>query len=426
MSLLVLKLPARQRLVTRAAAAEGAASLRLPSEWAHVFSADGRSAGPLSLAPAALLPKASKVVLVLAEADVSWHRVKIPKAPAQRLRAALGGVLEEQLLDDDDALHLALGPSSSPGQPGWVAATHGPRLKAVLAALEQSGVVVEQVVSSVSPVAADAPARAHFFKPAEAADDTAQLLLATAQGVVSLSTSSGLARALLPAQPAADVPSRSSTVVWSAEPAAALAAERWLGSPLPLLTEAEHLLQSAQTEVNLLQFELASRHRGSRWLRDLGQRLLSPAWRPLRIGLASLLVLQLVGLNAYAWQQQQAVQDKRQAMSELLLSTFPSVRTVLDAPVQMASETARLRAAAGRAGGSDLEALLAAAASAWPAGQGPTAELRFDAGQLTVSSAGWREDETAVFRAQLAPLGLAVRAADGLLTLSRQTEGALP
>ena len=34
----------------------------------------------------------------------------LPKAPAGRMRAALGGVLEEQLLEDDDALHLALPP----------------------------------------------------------------------------------------------------------------------------------------------------------------------------------------------------------------------------------------------------------------------------------------------------------------------------
>ena len=96
-------------------------------------------------------PRADTVVLLLADADVSWHRVDLPKAPAARLRAALSGVMEEALLDDDEALHLALGPGAVTGRPGWVAATHRPYLIAALTAIEAAGRGVAGVVCAGVP-----------------------------------------------------------------------------------------------------------------------------------------------------------------------------------------------------------------------------------------------------------------------------------
>jgi general secretion pathway protein L len=103
----------------------------------------------------------------------------------------------------------------------------------------------------------------------------------------------------------------------------------------------------------------------------------------------------------------------------MLRETFPSVRTVLDAPLQMQRETEVLRAAAGRAGDSDLETLLGAAASAWPEGIGPVQTLRFEPGRLTLAAVGWSEPQVAQFRDRLRPGGWAVDSADGRLMLSR-------
>lgn len=79
-----------------------------------MLSDDGRTVVQAGQSAAALLPRADSLVLVLAEADVGWHRLPIPRAPAARLRAALAGVMEEALLDDDDALHFALAPVPHP------------------------------------------------------------------------------------------------------------------------------------------------------------------------------------------------------------------------------------------------------------------------------------------------------------------------
>ncbi len=418
MSILVIQLPARERLSARSA--DAASGPRLPAELEFVLSADGRKAGQTGRAAPALLPRADSVVLVLADADVSWHRIDVPRAPPARLRAALAGVLEDTLLEDEDTLHFALGPGAVGGQPGWVAVMHRAWLTTALVGLEHAGLAVDRVVASSTPLVAATgqndpqalTARGHFFDTEPGIDSPPWLALAQPSGVVCVRLAGALARAL---QPPADA-----AVQWSATPAAVAAAEHWLGAPVPVMTSAERALEAAQAGNNLRQFDLAARHRGTRALRDLGRRLLSAEWRPVRWGLAGLVAVQLVGLNAWAWQQKRAVDERRQAMVALLQTTHPGVRAVLDAPVQMERETDRLRAAAGRAGDSDLEALLAAAASAWPDGQGPVQTLRFESGRLTVAAPGWGEPQLAQFRERLRAAGYAAEATEGRVTVSRQ------
>ena len=168
MTVLAIQLPPRERLSARVSGPEAASGMRLPTEWPFVFSADGRNVTQTGSAALALLPRADHTVLVLAEADVSWHAIDIPKAPPARLRAALLGVMEDALLEDEDALHFALAPDTQPGRKGWVAVTHRPRLLAALAALEAGGASVERVVSASLPAsiaAAEAePSRGHFFR----------------------------------------------------------------------------------------------------------------------------------------------------------------------------------------------------------------------------------------------------------------------
>ena len=432
MTLLAIQLPSRDRLGARAGAHKAQPGLRLPAEWAYVLSSDGRVATQVGQAVCALLPRADQTVLVLAEADVSWHLIDIPKAPAARLRAALAGVMEEALLDDDEALHFALADGAMPGRRGWVGVTDGRRLAAALAALEAAGLTVERVVPAAAPLpvgAAAAATRGHFHVGGDvegatvAEDEFPWLTLAHPDGVLCVRLAGGLARALLPPEALSDGQLEGQ---WTASPAAASAAERLLGRPVPLLGEAERTLQATRSSVNLRQFDLAARHRGTRALSDGARRFFSADWRAVRIGVAALVLLQIVGLNAYAWQQRQALETKRAAMTDLLKIAHPGVRAVLDAPVQMQRETDRLRAAAGRAGAADLEALLAAAAAAWPDGAGPTQTLRFEAGSLTLAAPGWAEPQVQQFRDRIRGGGYGADFAEGRVVVTRAgSKGAL-
>lgn len=407
MSLLAIQIPARARPPVRPAGDAAPAA-----EFDYVLSTDGRTVSATGRAAPALLPKADTVVAVLADADVAWHRITLPKAPAARLRAALGGVLEDALLDDEGALHLALPPKAAPGQPTWVAAMHKPWLQATLAALEANGITVE----SVLPAAVPGDAASGHFSTDGATDGALALSLVHAEGAARLRTAGTLARALLPPD--------GTPVRWTATPAAAAGAERWLGAPVAVLTESERTLEAAAGGWNLRQWDLAPRHRGMRALRDVGRRLLTPEWRPVRWGLAAFAAVQLVGLNVAAWRAQTSLDAGRAAMGRLLTGTHPGVKLVYDAPVQMLRETDRLRAAAGRPGDGDLEVLLGAAAAAWPDGQGPVQTLRFESGRLILAAPGWGEPQLAQFRERLRPAGLDVELTEGRVTVSRGTRGA--
>jgi len=419
MSTLVVQIPQRPRLRGSAGGAESPSS-DLGTEYNYVMSPDGLALETQGRCAASLLPKATSVVAVLADADVSWHRIKCPKAPAARLRDALGGVLEEALLEDTDDVHLALAPAASAGQPTWVAATSRRWLRGELAALEKAEVFVDRVVPMAWP---DDPPIGHFAETEAESGGAAHgiaLNWAHPDGVASVRLQGGLARALVP-QPAPP------ETRWSATPGAVAAAEQWLGAPVRVMAPGQRLLQAARSLWNLRQFELARRNRGARALRDSARRFFSTEWRPVRIGVIALLIAQIVGLNLWAWHQRDTIETKQAAMQSLVKSVYPNVNAQdvqRDADAVMQRETQALRTLAGKPGDADLETMLQAAASAWPAERPPVDSVRFEPGKLTLSAAGWTDAQVTQFRSLLSPGGWAVESIEGRLTLSRARPGA--
>jgi general secretion pathway protein L len=408
MTLLVILLPAPPR-----------ADAPSPAETAALtwlLSPDGLAVGQRGSSAAAALPPADTVVAVAPAEAVAWHRPVCPKAPANRLRAALGGLLEERLLNDDDDVHLALAPKPVAGAPTWVAALHKPWLRAQLAQLAAAGRVVDRLVPALAPqldAAADAAPAGHFHGPAEITSDASmQLAWSDADGAANLPLTGSLARSLLATWQARGT-------IWSATPAAAAMAERWLGTPVAVRNDADLALAAVRSPWNLLQFDLAPRHRGSLAAGNLWRTLMGPAWAPVRWGLAALVLVQVVGINALAWQQRSALAQQRSLQDSLLRGAHPQVRAVLDAPLQMQRETAALRSAAGVPGDDDFETLLQATTSAWPDGQPPAAQLRFEPGQLSLPAAGWAPPQIDSLRQRLAALGWGLDQSDGRLVVRK-------
>lgn len=418
MNTLVVFLPPRPRL--RASALPGPGADEVSTEYAYVLSPDGVSVGSQGRATPGRLPKASTVVAVVVESDISWHRIALPRAPAGRLRAALGGVLEEALLDDADSLHLAVAPQSTPGSLTWIAAVDRAWFATELGMLEKASVFVDRVVPLAWP---DEPPSGHFSeRPGDSSGEQVQITWSYSEGVVQLPLHGTLARALVPSPP--PVGAR-----WSATPGASLTAEQWLGQPVQVVTPAQRALLASRSLWNLRQFAMARKNRGLRALRDTWREFLSPTWRPVRYGLIALVLVQIVGLNLWAWQQRSTLQAKQRAIVALLQSTFPQVRAVLDAPVQMERETDVLRAAAGRPGDADLEPMLQIAAAAWPSDRPPVDDLRYEPpGKLTLTAAGWAPEQIDQFRNQLTPAGWRVDSEEGRLVITRRaaTPGGRP
>ena len=385
MTVLLVQIPSRPRLQARGVDVGASGLPGSHTNYTYVLSRDGMTVDRVGRCAASLLPKAQQVVAVLADTDVAWHRIVLPKAPAARLAVALSGVLEEALLDDAENSHLALAPDAAAGQTTWVAAINRPWLNAHLAELEKNQNTVDRVVPSSWP---DTPAMGHFSltKDAELEDSEGntqvQLTWSHPQGVAVLPLSGGLSKTLLPSSSHTDMR-------WSATAAAATQAERWLGGPVTVLTSEQRGLQAARTLWNLRQFDLTPSRRGSRWLLDAWRTVLRPQWRPARFGLAAFFLVQLLGLNLWANHLNNRLQEQRRQLTTVLQAEFPQVRAVLNAPLQMESEVQRLRLRAGQTSSSDLEPLLVAAASGWPSDRSPAQDLSYSAGQLNLAASGW-------------------------------------
>ncbi|MEO8836302.1 MAG: type II secretion system protein GspL [Caldimonas sp.] len=419
MSTLIIQLPEHRRLRAGAGREDTGESTRR-REYDYVTSNDGIEFEAQGQAAAALLPKRSLIIAVVQEADVSWHRITLPKAPGARLHSALVGVIEEALLEDAETVHLALAPLATPGQPTWVAAVDKSWLKDELATLGKKGIFVDRVVPMAWP---DDPPAGHFHSPSGSGVGTVAgvyLTWASVDGVATVRLDGGLARALVP-NPAP------ATTRWSAAPMAAQAAEQWLGSPVNLMPVEQRLLQAGRSLWNLRQFDLARRTRGARAFGDWLRQAMSPAWRPVRIGVALLLAAQIVGLNLWAWHQKSAVETRRGAIQALVKKSFPRVGAgdvQRDPAAVMLRETQSLRTLAGKAGESDLEPMLQAAAAAWPGERPPVETVRFEPGKLTLAANGWSDKQIEQFRAALRPAGFRVDASEGRLVVTRGANGA--
>lgn len=340
------------------------------SEHDYVLTADGQTAYAQGRAAAALLPRAQgrgdSVVAVVPARAMSWHLVTLPPhvgrltlgrpADPARLRAVLAGLLEESLLDDPESLHFAVFPGMRADALTWVAVCDRAWLHAAIQALEASALPVARIVPEFAPLAgADAPSTVHVTGGLE----PAQAVLCTARGVMVLPLGTAAAAMLAHAGPVSVI----------AEPAVAADAEQILKQATSLQTLAQRQLRAADSAWDLAQFELSTSVRtrvrkalSDGWLKLLHQR----QWRPVRWGLALVLLAHLLGLNALAIKESLLIAEKRKAINAVLSQTFPEVAVIVDAPVQMARAVSALRQATGLPQGPGLVEVLMATAAADP------------------------------------------------------------
>ena len=126
-----------------------------------VVSADGLSVSGSGQASAPQLPHSSgEVVAVVPWQVLSWHTVNLPPGVGQRSNTVLESLLEEQLLQDPQDMHLVLSPASGKalrqGGPVLVLACAKSWLRQALAPLQAAGVRVQRLVPELQT--SDAPA----------------------------------------------------------------------------------------------------------------------------------------------------------------------------------------------------------------------------------------------------------------------------
>lgn len=389
-------------------ASPGAASTLL--QW--VRSADGQQPDDHGECAIDLLPRDDELVLALAPRALTWNRINLPRVNGPRLRAALDGLLEDRVLCDVGELHHALEPDGRPGQPVWVASTHRDRLRAWVRALESSGRPVARIAPLMWPVVAAAAPSAPGSTRSFAMDAPSLVHWAHIDGQQAwLASASPLGVSCVPLLEGAGVPPLSALIpgadegqdgargldVWLADPLVVELAARVLQRHIDPVSPDQWLLRAGQTDWNLAQFDLSlssNARRSQRLRRAWREFRAAPAWRPARWGLVALLLVQLIGLNLVAWQEGRSLLAKQTAARDTLTRTFPNVTLVIDPPVQMQREVARLQQASGHLAAGDLENLLGAIDRAAGTEAVTPTRLVYDANGLRVS--GWRASDEQV------------------------------
>jgi general secretion pathway protein L len=364
----------------------------------------------LQWAAASLLPVADRqtdVTVLLPAWALSWHQVELPaglhKQPA-KLKAALEGILEERVLDDTAALHMALAPDWQQSARPWVAVCDRQWLRGHLQALEAAGLTTTRIVPELAPTSALLQGLA---------------LGTTEQGWLWCSQADrgvwGLPLQAVPPHGEGLWASHEerSQVDIQAEPAMVAATSQRLGVQARLMAPNQHWLAALATDWDLAQFDFQANARTRRvknWQRTANHLWQHSTWRPARWALSVLLASQLLGLNAWAWKTRADWQTQQQAWTQMLLETFPQTRVVVDAPLQMAREVARLRQGSDQLTADDLEAMLGTLGQALPTGVAAPRQLQYQPGQLQLQNLELSMSEQDALRQSLSNKGYRWRA----------------
>jgi general secretion pathway protein L len=120
----------------------------------------------------------------------------------------------------------------------------------------------------------------------------------------------------------------------------------------------------------------------------------------------------LLGLNALAWVGEQQLAVKREAMQAMLTRSFPHLKIIVDAPVQMAREVQLLEQARAAPAVVDLDVMLGALSQALPAGH-TLKGVDYSGGQLRLKGLELTADEARAWSARLSGQGYSA-ARDGV------------
>jgi general secretion pathway protein L len=329
-------------------------------------------------APPANLPHAESCELVIPAEAVLLTRATLPRGSKQKLQQLLAYAIEDRLVAEPDAVHVAAGPMLADGQTA-LAVIDKAWLARVLARLNEAGLLPRSAwpETLLPPLPADGWVMVW--------DGHGGFLRSGAQAGMSLDGGSFM-------QP----PAALMLSVAEARAAATLPHHLLLrlreGTPAPDVDAWSHAL-GVTVDVGVGWTPLQHPDAAAGAI-DLLQGAFAPAgpahdwWPKLRLPsvLLGLIALLQVGATAAEWWQ--LSREKQQllaAMEKHFREAFPDARAVVDAPLQMQRNLADLRGAAGQLSPSDFLPLLSRAASALDAdSRGSLRAIRYEAGQLSL------------------------------------------
>ncbi len=270
-----------------------------------------------------------RVIVLVPGEDVLLCRVGVPGQKQRLLAQAVPYALEEQLIDDVEEQHFALGAIS--GDQVNVAVVSHKKMQQWLALLQQAGIEADQLVADVLalPLAENSWQLLQFKQ---------RLLLRYGEqrGLVMDADSASLNLKALLAEAGESRPDRIKCQDFSAAGLTLPGVDVELlvepASGLPVLTMAAAYQE--QKAINLLQGQYSRRERMSKY------------WRPWRAAAALLAVFIVVQFASGIVDQQRLAAEKTALLEEIeqiYRQTFPKARKVVNAKLQMERALKSLR-----------------------------------------------------------------------------------
>ncbi|HMS25828.1 MAG TPA: type II secretion system protein GspL [Burkholderiaceae bacterium] len=335
--------------------------LKSNCEFTFVVCNENRVVVDSGQAPIELLPKTDSTILVAPTQALSWHHITVPKVPQSQMRAVLDGLLEEQLLEDTNLTAIALSPTAKSEKEGvktWIATCSKEWLSVSISKFEMAGHRVVQVAPAFAPE----PSRSESYVFITGTTEESFLTSVSDKGVLTFPISS-YSQTHAPNLSTGFKHYIADDAVVFSEPAVAALAEKILNRPIQIRQQSAGLIESAQTDWELAQFDLklSGDGDGIKRIRRIWQEFrLSTAWKPARWGFIGLILANVIGLNAWAWQQKSNLATKKALLTTQLTQIFPQVKVVVDPTLQMNKELASLRQSSGSVSAQNFESVLSA------------------------------------------------------------------
>lgn len=372
------------------------ASLQADTVYAYELLAPDRNVQRRSEGLLSDLPPGRPVELVLHPLDTVLWELTVPDLNAFRLAQALPGIIEERVLDDVDKLHAACSPRDAGGKV-VAAATDRALLSRTLELFARSGHRVRAAVPG--PLALPvAPLGWHVRWDGQVCAVRASHGMATAFEAEGSSIPPELTLMLSqnPAPRSLDVEGTGPIDGWSDA----------LGVPVARVPAP---VRAPDVILNLLQ------HRFAPGPEAPGR------WRITAALSAVLATIIIGGLCLEAWMLRAEERSVRARMSALVLTTFPQVPVVLDAPAQMRALVKELRP------DRNADALIPLAAElARVLATDSVQDLRYSGGVLTATLRGRTGEADAILvqaAASSADRGFDTRIEDGVVRIARRQAG---
>lgn len=313
------------------------------------------------------------VVIVPAE-GISWHAATLPVGMKlrgdARLQAVLQNQLEESLLSDISQAHVALAADAKPGVASIAAVCDQHWLSAWLRALEAAKLKVSRVLPEVSPEMLEAEG----------------FCVAHGHGTWVTAMRNGLPLTMALAPEAAML---LPPMTYRALAGAYKEAVQSFGAEhAELINEDVYVEMLLRSRWDLAQHQLSMtplerlRRKGKAFFEEL---LHAREWRATRFGLYALSLTCVVGLNVSAFMHQRALEKKEALVVQVAQQTFPQLRVILDAPLQMQRELQNLHVAAGILAPQDFQPMLAAAGAALQSQGGRPTSMEYTGAALLLS-----------------------------------------